>query len=398
MKKIVILGSTGSIGINVLSIIQKNPKLFKVVALSADKNIKTMIRQCEIFSPKWASLRSIKAAKELKIQLEKRNIKTQVLSGNQASCQLASLESADYVVSAIIGASGLISTLHAIKSKKTIWLANKESLVIGNHLLMKEIKANNTVLIPLDSEQNAMFQSFPINIQKNIRSINLNEYGVKSIVLTGSGGPFLKFPLRQLRDVTPYQACKHPNWIMGKKISVDSATMMNKGLEYIETKLLFNVRNVEIELVIHPESIIHSMIRYQNGSVIANLSANDIRISIAYAMFWPDKVMFNLPHLDFFELQKLSFKKPNFKKYPCLKLALHAYRSGHASIIVLNAANEVAVFEFLRSRIRFTDIHKVVESVLNMLSFSNPLDFDEILNIDRVSRVKTHEIISEFFK
>ncbi|XBC40954.1 MAG: 1-deoxy-D-xylulose-5-phosphate reductoisomerase [Buchnera aphidicola (Nurudea yanoniella)] len=398
MKKLAILGSTGSIGTNSLLIIQNNPKSFKVVALSADKNVKKMVQQCEIFTPQWASLRNREAAKELKIQLKSRNIKTKVLSGDQAVCELVSLESVDYIILAISGSSGLIPILHAIQSKKIILLANKESLIIGNHLLMKEVKANNTILIPIDSEHNAMFQSFPLNIQKKMHSANLRELGIKSIVLTGSGGPLLKIPLHKFKNITPCQACAHPNWIMGKKISVDSATMMNKGLEYIETHLLFNTHDIDIELVIHPESVIHSMIRYYNGSIIANLSINDIRISIFYALFWPNNAVSNLPHLDFFKLKKLSFENLNLKKYPCLSLALNAFHSGHAAIIILNAANEIAVFEFLRLKIKFTDIYKVIESVLSILSCSNPIMLEEILEIDKLARIKTKEVISKITK
>ncbi|XBC38385.1 MAG: 1-deoxy-D-xylulose-5-phosphate reductoisomerase [Buchnera aphidicola (Floraphis choui)] len=398
MKKLAILGSTGSIGVNVLLIVRKNPKLFKIVSLSANKNVKKMIQQCEIFTPEWASLKNLKAAKELKIELKSRNIKTRVLSGNKAACILASLESVDYVVSAIVGAAGFISTLYAIQSSKTILLANKESLVIGNNFLIKKAKIHNATLLPIDSEHSAIFQSLPVYIQKRLGLVKLSKHGIKSIILTGSGGPFLNFPLYKFDNITPIQACAHPNWNMGKKISVDSATMMNKGLEYIEAKLLFHADDIKIELVIHPQSIIHSMIRYFDGSIIANLSINDIKVSILYAMFWPNRTMSDLPHLNLLKIKKLSFLKPNFKKYPCLKLALDAFSSGHASTIVLNAANEVAVSEFLHSNIKFTDIHKVVESALNSLSYPNPVVYDEILEIDKITRIETKKILSKFIK
>ncbi|XBC42492.1 MAG: 1-deoxy-D-xylulose-5-phosphate reductoisomerase [Buchnera aphidicola (Meitanaphis elongallis)] len=398
MKKLAILGSTGIIGVNTLLIVRRYPKLFKVIALSANRNIKVMIQQCELFVPEWVSLKNIKAAKELSIQLKIRNIKTKVLSGDQAACKLASLESIDYVISAISGAAGLIPTLYAVRSSKRILLANKESLVIGNNMLMKEIKDNDAILLPIDSEHSAIFQSLPMGIQNKLGSMRLSENGIKSIILTGSGGPFLNFPLCKFNDITPAQACSHPNWMMGEKISVDSATMMNKGLEYIEAKLLFRASDVNIELVIHPQSIVHSMIRYFDGSVIANLSINDIKLSISYAMFWPNRAISYLPHLDLFKVKELSFFKPNFEKYPCLKLALNAFSSGHSTIIILNAANEVAVTAFLRSQIKFTDIHRVIEFALNSLSYPNPIVFDEILEIDSAARIKTKEIISKFIE
>ncbi|XBC38919.1 MAG: 1-deoxy-D-xylulose-5-phosphate reductoisomerase [Buchnera aphidicola (Melaphis rhois)] len=398
MKRLTILGSTGSIGINTLLIVHKYPKLFKIVALSANKNIKVMLRQCELFSPEWVSLKNINAAKELMIQLKKRNITTRVLSGDHSACKLASLESVDYVISAISGAAGFMPTLYAIQSGKTILLANKESLVIGNDLLMKEVRSNNALLLPIDSEHSAIFQSLPIHIQKKIGLIKFSKNGIKSMILTGSGGPFLNFPLKQFHTITPSQACMHPNWSMGKKISVDSATMMNKGFEYIEAKLLFHASDIEIELVVHPQSIIHSMVRYIDGSIIANLSINDIKISILYALFWPDRINFNLPHLDFFKIKKLSFLKPNFKKYPCLNLALNAFSSGHSSMVILNSANEVAVSAFLNSQIKFTDIYKVIDFALSSLSYSNPIIFRDILEIDKIVRIKTKKFISNFIK
>ncbi|XBC44575.1 MAG: 1-deoxy-D-xylulose-5-phosphate reductoisomerase [Buchnera aphidicola (Schlechtendalia peitan)] len=398
MKNLAILGSTGSIGINVLSIVYKYPKLFKIVSLSAKKNVKTMIKQCEMFSPEWVSLKNVIAAKELKVQLQIRNIKTRVLSGNQAACQLASLKSVDYVVSAIVGSDGFMPTLCAVRSGKKILLANKESLIIGNRLLMQEVQTYNAMLLPIDSEHSAIFQSFPIYIQKKLGLVKLSKHGVKSITLTGSGGPFLTLPLNRFDHVTPVQACMHPIWSMGHKISVDSSTMMNKGLEYIEAKLLFQAYDIKIELVIHPQSIVHSMIRYVDGSMIANLSISDIRVSILYAMFWPYRAVSFLPHLDLLKIKKLTFLKPDFKKYPCLELALHAFSSGHAATIILNVANEMAVSEFLHSRIKFTDIYKIIESSLSSLSYSDPKVCDEILEMNKVIRIKINKILSNFIK
>jgi len=398
VKNLAILGSTGSVGVSVLSVIHQYPKLFKVISLSANKNIKMMIRQCEIFSPKWVSLKNEQAAKELKIQLKIRNFKIHVLSGDDAICRFVNLKSVDYVIAAIVGADGFMSTLCAIRSGKKILLANKESLVIGNHLLIKELEVYNSVLLPIDSEHSAIFQMLPIDIQKKIGSSKLSKCGIKSIILTGSGGPFLNLPIHKFNEITPNQACKHPNWSMGKKISVDSATMMNKGLEYIEAKLLFCAHDIKIELVIHPQSVIHSMIRYVDGSIIANLSINDIKVSISYALFWPYRKISSLPHLDFLKIKKLSFLNPNFEKYPCLKLALHAFSSGHASTIILNAANEIAVSEFLCSKIKFTDIYKIIDSSLNSLVFPNPKTCDEILEMDKMIRIQVKKIISNFVK
>ncbi|CAL4326299.1 1-deoxy-D-xylulose-5-phosphate reductoisomerase [Buchnera aphidicola] len=393
MKKITILGSTGSIGIHALSIVQKHPNLFKVIALVADKNTTTMLKQCELFSPNWVAMNDEKSANILREKLKKRKIKTQVVSGQKSICELAALPETDQVIAAIVGMAGLLPILSAIHAGKTILLANKESLITSGYLFMKALSSSGAKIFPIDSEHNAIFQLLPLNMQKNIGLANFKENGVKNIILTASGGPFYNFSSHDLSNVTPIQACTHPNWSMGKKISVDSATMMNKGLEYVEARWLFNALESEIKILIHPESIIHSMVQYSDGALLAQLSVPDIRIAISYSMSWPNRIDSGVDVLNFSKIKKLSFFEPNLIKFPCLKLAIDAFNQGQAAMTVLNAANEIAVSAFLKSKISFNKIFEVNVETLTSSCFSEPESIEDVLEIDRISRILAKKIV-----
>lgn len=387
MKKITILGSTGSIGISALSIVRNYPNLFKVIALVANKNVTQMLQQCQLFSPDWAVMNDEKSANLLRKKLKNRKIKTHVLSGEKAICEISSLTEVDQVIAAITGIAGLLPILSAIHAGKTILLANKESLITCGYLFMKALMSSKAKIFPIDSEHNAIFQLLPLEIQKNLGLSDLKKNGVKNIILTGSGGPFYNFSLSELSHVTPMQACAHPNWSMGKKISVDSATMMNKGLEYAEARWLFNALDSEIKILIHPQSIIHSMVEYYDSSVLAQLSAPDMKIAISYAMSWPDRLHLEVDFLSFLKKNNLSFFEPDFVKFPCLKLAIDAFSQGQAAMTILNAANEIAVSAFLDLKISFDKIFEVNISTLMSSCCSEPNSIEDVLEIDRISRI-----------
>ena len=386
MKNITILGSTGSIGCSTLAVIRQNPDLFKAFALTGGQNVGKMTEQCLEFRPNYVAMADEQAAQQLKKNLLELKLNIEVLHGQQAICDLAELTEVDMVMAAIVGAAGLKPTLAAIKKGKRILLANKESLVTCGHLFMQAVKQYGAQLLPVDSEHNAIFQSLPTTVQQNLGFANLTDYGITKIVLTGSGGPFRDLPLNQLSSVTPEQAIAHPNWSMGKKISVDSATMMNKGLEYIEARWLFNASADEMEIIIHPQSIIHSMVRYQDGSVIAELGMPDMCTPIAYAMSYPDRISSTVPALDFTKISSLTFTQPDFNRYPCLKLAIDAFNQGQAATTALNAANEIAVEAFLQNKIGFMDIAKQVSTVLETLDFPEPTTIEDVFAIDLWAR------------
>ena len=386
MKNITILGSTGSIGCSTLAVIRQNPDLFKAIALTGGQNVGKMTEQCLEFRPNYVAMADEEAAQQLRKNLVDLKLNIEVFHGQQAICDLAELTEVDMVMAAIVGAAGLKPTLAAIKKGKRILLANKESLVTCGHLFMQAVKQYGAQLLPVDSEHNAIFQSLPSEVQQNLGFANLADYGITKIVLTGSGGPFRDLPLNQLTTVTPEQAVAHPNWSMGKKISVDSATMMNKGLEYIEARWLFNANAKDMEIIIHPQSIIHSMVRYQDGSVIAELGIPDMCTPIAYAMSYPDRISSTIPALDFTKISSLTFTQPDFNRYPCLKLAIDAFNQGQAATTALNAANEIAVEAFLQNKIGFMDIAKQVSKVLETLNFPQPTTIEEVFAIDLWSR------------
>lgn len=393
-KNIAILGSTGSIGCSTLAVIRQNPNLFNAYILVGGQNVTKMVEQCIEFRPKYVAMAEMNAAKTLQQAIEHLHLDVTILSGEQDICDLVQLPEVDYVMAAIVGAAGLRSTLAAIKKGKRILLANKESLVTCGHLFMQAIKDYNAQLLPVDSEHNAIYQSLSKLVQEQLGFASLIEHGISKIVLTGSGGPFRDRDIATLKQVTPQQAIAHPNWSMGKKISVDSATMMNKGLEYIEARWLFNANQEEMEIIIHPQSIIHSMVRYIDGSVIAQLGNPDMCTPIAYAMSYPDRIYSGVPPLDFMQLSQLTFQQPDFKRYPCLKLAIEASQSGQAATTALNAANEIAVEAFLKQDIGFMDIATVVDQVLNQLTLAEPQSIDEVFIIDNWARELSRIVIS----
>ena len=386
MKNITILGSTGSIGCSTLAVIRQNPTVYKAYALVGGKNVVKMTQQCQEFKPKYVAMADQYAANELKANLINLNLDIDVFSGDEAICDLAQLPEVDQVMAAIVGAAGLKPTLAAIKKGKCILLANKESLVTCGHLFMQAVKRYGAQLLPVDSEHNAIFQSLPASVQQDLGFANLADHGITKIVLTGSGGPFQDFPIDKLAFVTPEQAVAHPNWSMGKKISVDSATMMNKGLEYIEARWLFNASPEEMEIIVHPQSIIHSMVRYQDGSVIAELGVPDMCTPIAYSMSYPKRINSTVPALDFTKIASLTFNQPDFDRYPCLKLAIDASNQGQAATTALNAANEIAVAAFLENKIGFMDIAKQVSKVLEKLTFPEPTTIEDVFAIDLWAR------------
>ena len=386
MKRLTVLGSTGSIGCNTLDVVRHNPEDFTVTALVAGKNVDRMVEQCLEFAPRYAVMDNAKSADAVTLALREHGSRTEVLSGQQAACDVAALGEVDQVMAAIVGAAGLVPTLAAIRAGKTILLANKESLVTCGRLFLEAVKQHGAQLLPVDSEHNAIFQSLPQSFQSDLGYADLSQHGVSSILLTGSGGPFRETPIAELSAMTPDQACRHPNWSMGRKISVDSATMMNKGLEYIEARWLFNASAQQMEVLIHPQSVIHSMVRYQDGSVLAQLGEPDMRTPIANTMAWPQRVVSGAKPLDFCKMGALSFSEPDYGRYPCLKLAMDAFEQGQAATTALNAANEISVAAFLEGRIRFTDIAALNLAVLEYLDLSEPQSVDEVLIIDASAR------------
>jgi len=380
-KGICILGSTGTIGVNTLDVISRHTDDFKIIALTANQNLEKFQEQCIAYQPRYAVMVDEAKAEQLKKYLINAGCETEVLAGKEALEQVASLDEVDYVMAAIVGAAGLLPNLAAAKSGKRVMLANKESLVMSGQLFMDAIHQNNAELLPIDSEHNAIFQSMPMSENSKV-----SKAGVTKILLTGSGGPFRERDLSTLHRVTPEEAVAHPNWVMGLKISVDSATMMNKGLEVIEACWLFDISEDKIQVVIHPQSTIHSMVSYNDGSVLAQLGNPDMRTPIAYALGYPDRIDSGVAQLDIFEVAQLNFEKPDFERYRCLQLAFDAHRAGGFATIALNAANEIAVDAFLNKKIKFTDIPPIIENALEQAPSGTPMKIDDILAQDLSSR------------
>ncbi|ACA31211.1 1-deoxy-D-xylulose-5-phosphate reductoisomerase [Histophilus somni] len=385
-QKLVILGSTGSIGTSTLSVIAKNPEQYQALALVGGKNVELMLQQIIKFQPHFVAMNDESAAKKLREKLAFLESKTEVLSGQKAICELAAHPEADQVMAAIVGAAGLLPTLSAVQAGKRILLANKETLVTCGKIFIDEVRKNKAQLLPVDSEHNAIFQSLPPQAQQQIGFCPLTQLGISKIVLTGSGGPFRYTDLKAFEHITPEQAVAHPNWSMGKKISVDSATMMNKGLEYIEARWLFNASADEMEVIIHPQSIIHSMVRYIDGSVIAQMGNPDMRTPIAETMAYPHRTFAGVEPLDFYQLSGLTFLKPDYQRYPCLKLAIEAFSAGQYATTALNAANEMAVEAFLNKRIKFTDIAKINTAVLEKIESQVITSIEDVLLVDKQAR------------
>ncbi|HAF56048.1 MAG TPA: 1-deoxy-D-xylulose-5-phosphate reductoisomerase [Thauera sp.] len=359
LRRLTVLGATGSIGRSTLDVVARHPDRFEVFALSAFRQHEILLAQCLQFAPRYAVLGDAAAAEELARALRTAGSRTEVLCGEAALEEVAAAEQVEMVMAAIVGAAGLRPTLAAARAGKKVLLANKEALVLSGQLFMDAVKAGGATLLPIDSEHNAIFQALPPNYARSPAAA-----GVRRVLLTASGGPFRTAPLESLAEVTPEQACAHPNWVMGRKISVDSATMMNKGLEVIEAHWLFGASADIIEVVVHPQSVIHSMVDYADGSVIAQLGNPDMRTPIAHAMAWPARIDAGVRPLDLFEIARLDFERPDFARFPCLRLAFEALRAGGAAPAVLNAANEEAVAAFLERRIGFLDIPAVIAACL----------------------------------
>ncbi len=387
MINVAILGSTGSIGTSTLDVIARHVKHYHAFALTANSNVERLYQQCLKFHPDYAVMVNVAAAEKLAQRLarheETRAIK--VLCGVDGLDTVAGLEAVDYVMAAIVGAAGLSSSLAAARAGKRILLANKESLVMSGDLFMQTVRENKATLLPIDSEHNAIFQAMPSPAADGQQQ-SISSQGVTKILLTASGGPFLHKSLAELKHVTPDQACAHPTWEMGRKISVDSATMMNKGLEVIEASWLFNAGADDIQVVVHPQSVIHSMVSYSDGSVIAQLGNPDMRTPIAHAMAWPERIESGVAPLNLFEVAQLNFERPDFERFVCLRLAYDALRLGGTAPTILNAANEIAVDAFLQQKIPFTEIPLIVERVLEQVTCHIADSLNRVVNTDLQAR------------
>jgi 1-deoxy-D-xylulose-5-phosphate reductoisomerase len=381
MQQITILGATGSIGVSTLDVVGRHPDRYRVYALTAHQRVEELAEQCERFRPEVAVVGSAQAAQVLKQLLTQKGLKTQVEYGEAALCAVASAADCDAVMAAIVGAAGLAPTLAAARAGKKVLLANKEALVMSGRLFMDTITASGATLLPIDSEHNAIFQCLPQFYQ---RAPSL--HGVAKVLLTASGGPFLNRAVETLEDVTPEEAVAHPNWVMGRKISVDSATMMNKGLEVIEAHWLFGAEASEIEVVIHPQSVIHSMVSYVDGSVLAQLGNPDMRTPIAYALAYPERIASGVGPVDLVKIGQLAFQRPDFLRFPCLKLAYDALLAGGTAPAILNAANEVAVQAFLERKIGFRSIDRLIARVMDALPHGEITDIGALLEQDGHAR------------
>lgn len=393
MQTISLLGATGSIGDSTLKVMRLQPQRFQLFAATAHSRVGELLQICVEFSPQFAVVANQQQVSWLQAELQTRGVATQVVSEAQGGLEMvAAHPDVDQVMAAIVGFAGLLPTLAAVKAGKRVLLANKEALVTSGRLFMQAVADSGAELLPIDSEHNAIFQCLPSRWQQQ-RSGSLHAQGISKILLTGSGGPFRDTPLTQFETITPEQACAHPNWSMGRKISVDSATMMNKGLEFIEAKWLFDVEPEQIDVVIHPQSVIHSMVSYCDGSVLAQLGQPDMCTPIAHAMCFPERGDAGVKALDFFELAQLSFVKPDFNRYPCLGLAIDACRSGQEATTRLNAANEVAVAAFLDQQIAYTDIVHINEAALRFSSAAEVNSIDDVVAIDTDARAKALEAV-----
>ncbi len=391
MQAICVLGSTGSIGTSTLDVVLRHPDKYRVVALTGHKNLPLLIEQALLCQPDYLVTSDSDSYTTLTSLANDTGIKAKILCGADALVDVASLPEVDTVMAAIVGAAGLPASLAAAEAGKKVLLANKEALVMSGHLFMQAVRDSGATLLPIDSEHNAIFQCLPSDFKYG----DLSASGISKILLTGSGGPFRTLPLAQLAAVTPAQACAHPNWSMGQKISVDSATMMNKGLEFIEACWLFGLQADDIQVVLHPQSVIHSMVQYVDGSVIAQMGNPDMRTPIAYGLSWPERMMSGVAPLDFSQLCDFSFSLPDAQRYPNLMLAIDAFQQGQAATTALNAANEEAVSAFLSTRIGFCDIAKINEAVVARINTNRtPQTLADILAIDTEARSMAGAIIN----
>ncbi len=386
-RGVTILGSTGSIGINTLDVLARHPERYRVVALTANTQVDRLFEQCRQFQPQKAVMLDPRAALELKDRVQNAGLSVEVLSGTEGFSSVSTHPRAHIVVAAIVGAAGLLPTLAAVRAGKRVLLANKEPLVMSGRLLIEEALASHAELLPVDSEHNAIFQCMPAGYRAGTTPA-----AVRRIFLTCSGGPFRNTSSEALVSATPEQACAHPNWVMGRKISVDSATLMNKGLELIEACWLFGMTPDQVEIVIHPQSVIHSLVEYADGSVLAQLGNPDMRTPIAHALAWPERIESGVKSLNLLEVARLDFESPDLARFPCLRLAYEAARAGGTMPAILNAANEVAVQAFLDHRIGFTDIPRVIEHTLSSLPANQDTQLGTVLSDD----VRARETASRF--
>jgi 1-deoxy-D-xylulose-5-phosphate reductoisomerase len=383
MKRLAVLGSTGSIGVNTLDIAGRFENEFAVMALSAGANIRLLKEQIERFEPKVVSVLNEALANTLRKEISPK--KTEVLFGVEGLIQIASLHEIDLVVSALVGAAGLIPTISAIKAQKSIALANKESLVMAGKIIVQEARKNGVTILPVDSEHSAIFQAL----------VGHSKDEVNRIFLTASGGPFLNLPYEKMKEVTSQEALHHPTWNMGRKVSIDSASLMNKGLEVIEARWLFDIATEKIVVQIHPQSVVHSMVEYIDGSIVAQMGITDMRIPISYALSYPKRLRLDLPPLDLNGMDGLTFFPPDVERFPCLRLAYRSMEMGETMPAVLNAANEVAVNSFLEGTIKFTDIPEVVEEIMEDHQVKPLTTLDDALRADQWAREKTKDLIEE---
>jgi 1-deoxy-D-xylulose-5-phosphate reductoisomerase len=385
---VAILGATGTIGENTLDVIARHPERFRAVALGARRDVGKLLAQCERFRPDYAALAEPEAAADLERALRERGLPTRVLAGPGALEHIAALPEAPAVMAGIVGAAGLASTLAAARAGQRLMIANKESLVMAGPLLLAQARASGAMLLPIDSEHKAIFQCLPPGLAPGCEPP-----GVRRILLTASGGPFLDWSAEQLATATPAQACKHPKWVMGRKISVDSATLMNKGLEVIEARILFGLAADRIDVVVHRQSLVHSLVEYVDGSLLAQLGSPDMRTPIAYALGWPERIDSGVQSLDLAQVGSLQFEPPDTVRFPCLSLAREAARVGGLAPAVLNAANEVAVAAFLEGRLNFCGISQVIETVVGAGPSGTATDLDSVLAADAVARERAvHEV------
>jgi len=380
MIGITVLGSTGSIGVNTLDVIAQHPEQYRAVALTANRNVERLFEQCVAHLPDYAVMSDVAAAEQLQKKIQAAGIETEVLAGADGLENVAVLPQCEQVMAAIVGAAGLLPTLAAAQAGKRVLLANKEALVMSGHLFMDAVREYGAELLPIDSEHNAIFQCMPERFN------GLENGGIEQILLTGSGGPFLAVDPAELVNVTPDQACAHPNWVMGRKISVDSATMMNKGLELIEACWLFAAPPEKIQIVVHPQSIIHSMVEYVDGSVLAQMGSPDMRIPIAHSMAWPQRMSSGVERLNLFDVARLDFERPDDARFPCLRLARIVAEQGGTAAAILNAANEIAVEAFLDEALGFMDISRVIEATLADVSAQTAASLEVVLQADAVAR------------
>jgi 1-deoxy-D-xylulose-5-phosphate reductoisomerase len=390
MIGVTVLGSTGSIGKSTLDVLARHPGRFRTVALTAYRDVDGLVAQCQAMCPDYAVMVDPQAAETLRGRLAAVGLPTRVLQGAEALCTVVELPEVRYVMAAIVGASGLLPALAAARAGKRVLLANKEALVMAGPLFMAAVREGGAEVLPIDSEHNAVFQCLPARFGEGLEGV-----GVRRILLTASGGPFRSTPLEALASVTPAQACAHPNWSMGRKISVDSATMMNKGLEVIEAHWLFGAAVDRIEVVLHPQSVVHSLVEYADGSVLAQLGNPDMRTPIAHALGWPERLESGVPSLNLADVGRLDFQEPDHRRFPCLRLAYAALRQGGAAPAILNAANEVAVQAFLDGRLGFSAIPAVIGAVMDRAAVQAPDDLAGLLAIDADARELAMSVVAK---